>query len=155
MGWLPAIRLSCPGPRPTSRDERLQGWSIHSFSGQPVPELWINNFFFTSHQNLPSLSLKSLHLALCGHSLTGFLSIFSVGSPQVLEGHYKVSLVPSLLQPSSLSLLSQESCSSPLSTLMALPVLIFQQVPVLLVAGAPWVNKVQQVGFHEKKARKN
>ncbi|KAK4828770.1 hypothetical protein QYF61_000795 [Mycteria americana] len=84
----------------------------------------------------------------CKKSLSSFL----VGPLQVLEGCYKVSPEPSLLQAEQPQLSqpfftgeviqpSDHLCGPPLDSL--------QQVHVLLMLGAPEVNVVLQVGSHE------
>ncbi|KAK4831170.1 hypothetical protein QYF61_015640 [Mycteria americana] len=89
----------------TSRD----GASTASLGNlfQCLATLIVKNFFLISNLNLPSFSLKPLPLVLSLQALVkspppAFLYPF-----RVLEGCYKVSLEPSLLQaehPNSLSL---------------------------------------------------
>ncbi|KAK4812888.1 LOW QUALITY PROTEIN: hypothetical protein QYF61_024244 [Mycteria americana] len=129
--------------------EHFQGWGIHSFSGQPVPvphHLIVKSFFLISNLNLLSFSLKPLPLALSLHALVkspspAFLPL------QVLEGCYKVSLEPSLLQAEQPQL-SQPvfigEVLQPSDHLHGPPLDSLQQVHVLLMLGSPELDAVLQ-----------
>jgi len=93
----PCTRPCCSGLHPTCL-EHFQGGGIRNFSGKPIP-VSHHPFFLISNLNLSSFCLKPLPLVLllqwpCKKSLSSAL----VGPLQVLEGCYKVSLEPFLLQ---------------------------------------------------------
>ena len=77
-----------------------------------------------------------------------------VGPLQVLEGHCKVSLEPSLLQ-SEIPQLSQPvlmgEVLQPSDQLHGPPLHPLQQLHVLLVLGAPELDALLQVGSHESR----
>ncbi|KAK4831239.1 LOW QUALITY PROTEIN: hypothetical protein QYF61_016471 [Mycteria americana] len=106
---------------------------------QCLTTLIVKNFFLKSSLNLPSLSLKPLLLGLSQQALL-----------KILEGCYKVSLQPSLLQAEQPQLAqpvlvaevlqpSDHFCGPPLDPL--------QQLHVLLVLRAPELDTVLQVGL--------
>ncbi|KAK4822675.1 hypothetical protein QYF61_019042 [Mycteria americana] len=123
--------------------EHFQGWDIHSFSGQPVPS---NSTLF----QFKAITPCPIATCPCKKSLSSFL----VGPLQAVEGCYKVSPEPSLLQakqpqlsqPVFIGVVLQPSdhlCGPPLDSL--------QQVHVLLMLGTPEPNAVLQVGSHESR----
>jgi len=79
------------------------------------------------------------------------LPIFLVGPFQVLEGHYKVSSGPSLLQAEEFPALS--ACpSKPFDHLCGRPLDVLQQLHVLLVLGAPELDTKLQEEVRQKAA---
>ncbi|KAK4815950.1 hypothetical protein QYF61_010444 [Mycteria americana] len=117
--------------------ECFQGWGLHYPLGnlfQCLTTLIVKNFFLKSSLNLPSLSLKPLLLVLSQQALL-----------KILEGCYKVSPQPSLLQAEQPKLSqpilvgevlqpSDHFCGPPLDPL--------QQLHVLLVLRAPELDAV-------------
>ena len=107
--------------------ECLQGWGIHSLLGQPVQyvtTLWGKNFLLITNLNLPCLSLKPFPLVL---SLPTFVNSRSLSCLYAPFKYWKATmrsplnlLYSKLNKASSLSLSSQERCSSPLTILVAL-----------------------------------
>ncbi|KAK4832092.1 hypothetical protein QYF61_020707 [Mycteria americana] len=131
----------------TSRDGAATTSLGNLFQG--LTTLIVKNFFLISNLNLPSCSLKPLPLPCpCKKSLSRFL----VGPFQVLEGCYKVSSEPPLLQAEQPQL-SQPvfigEVLQPSDPLHGPPLDSFQQVHVLLMLGAPELNAVLRVGSHE------
>ncbi|KAK4820994.1 hypothetical protein QYF61_009460 [Mycteria americana] len=119
---------------------KKQGWGICNLF-QCFTTLIVKNFFLISSLNLPSFSLKPLHLVLSQQALL-----------KILRGWNKVSLQPSLLQAEQPQLSqpvlvaevlqpSDHFCGPPLDPL--------QQLHVLLVLRAPELDTVLQdmVGF--------
>ncbi|KAK4825745.1 LOW QUALITY PROTEIN: hypothetical protein QYF61_002184 [Mycteria americana] len=111
---------------------------------QCLTTLIVKNFFLKSSLNLPSLSLKPLPLVLLQQAPL-----------ETLEGCYKVSPQPSLLQAEQPQLSqpvlvgevlqpSGHFCGPPLDPL--------QQLHVLLVLRTPELDAVLQVGSHQSRA---
>ncbi|KAK4828850.1 LOW QUALITY PROTEIN: hypothetical protein QYF61_000907 [Mycteria americana] len=124
--------------------ECFQGWGLHCLSGQPcLATLIVKHFFLKSSLNLPSLSLKLLLLVLSQQALLN-----------ILEGCYKVSPQPSLLQA------EQPQLSQPVLVAEVLqpsdhfcgpPLGLLQQLHVLLVLRAAELDAVLQVGSHQSR----
>ncbi|KAK4808149.1 hypothetical protein QYF61_000129 [Mycteria americana] len=136
--------------------EHFQGWGIHNFSGnlfQCLTALIVKNFFLISNLNLTFFQFKAITpcpITTCPCQKS--LSSFPVGPLQVLEGCYKVSPEPSLLQAEQPQL-SQPvfigEVFQPSDHLGGPPLDLLQQVHVLLMLGAPELDTVLQdtVGF--------
>ncbi|KAK4808555.1 hypothetical protein QYF61_009858 [Mycteria americana] len=112
---------------------------------QCLTTLIVKNFFLKSSLNLPFLSLKPLLLVLSQQALL-----------KLLEGFYKVSRQPSLLQAEQPQLSqpvlvgevlqpSDHFCGPPLDPL--------QQLHVLLVLRAPELDAVLQLWSHQSRPR--
>jgi len=132
-----------------------QGRGLLYLSGQPVPVFHHphrKNFLPISSLNLPSLSLKPLLRVLLLHALVKSPSPTFLYALQVLEGCYKVSLQPSLLQAGQCQLSQPfllEEVLHPSDHFCGPPVDLLQQVHVLLMLGAPELNARLQVGSHQ------
>ncbi|KAK4831174.1 LOW QUALITY PROTEIN: hypothetical protein QYF61_015644 [Mycteria americana] len=117
--------------------ECFQGWGIHYLSGQPL------SASPPSFLNLPSLSLKPLLLVLSQQALL-----------KILEGCYKVSLEPSLLQA------EQPQLSQPVLVGEVLqpsdhfhgpPLDPLQQLHVFPLLRAPELDTVLQMSSHQSR----
>ncbi|KAK4814468.1 hypothetical protein QYF61_018986 [Mycteria americana] len=110
---------------------------------QCLTTLMVKNFFLKSSLNLPSLSLKPLLLVLSQQALL-----------KTLEGCYKVSLQPSLLQAQQPQL-SQPvlvgEVLQPSDNFHGPPLHGLQQLHVLLVLRAPELDAVLQVRSHQSR----
>ncbi|KAK4818202.1 hypothetical protein QYF61_008586 [Mycteria americana] len=112
---------------------------------QCLPTLIVKNFFLKSSLNLPSLSLKPLILVLSQQALL-----------KILEGCYKVSPQPSLLQAEQLQL-SQPvligEVLQPLDHFHGLSLDPLQQHHVLLVLRAPELDALLHVRSHQSRVK--
>ncbi|KAK4813670.1 hypothetical protein QYF61_017637, partial [Mycteria americana] len=132
--------------------KHFQGWGIHNFSGQPVPVPHHPH----SEEFLPYILSKSTTLfqfkAITPCPITTSPCKKSLSSFLVLEGCYKVSPEPSLLQAEQPQL-SQPvfigEVLQPSHHLRGPPLDSLQQVHVLLMLGAPELDTVLQVGSHK------
>ncbi|KAK4819077.1 hypothetical protein QYF61_025310 [Mycteria americana] len=129
--------------------EHFQGWGITAALGnllQCLTTLTVKNFFLVSNLNLPSFSLKPSPLVY------HYMPFFPAGPLQVLEGCYKVSPQPSLLQAEPPQL-SQPvfigEVLQPTDHLHGPPLDSLQQLHVLLMLGTPELDAVLQVGPHQ------
>ncbi|KAK4833105.1 LOW QUALITY PROTEIN: hypothetical protein QYF61_027771 [Mycteria americana] len=110
---------------------------------QCLTTLIVKNFFLKSSLNLPSLSLKPLLLVLSQQALL-----------KILEGCYKVSLEPSLLQAEQPQLsqpVPRGEVLQPSDHFLGPPLDPLQQLHVLLVLRAPELDAVLQVRSHQSR----
>jgi len=120
----------------------LQGWRLHDFSGQPVPvlgHLHSEKVFPDVQKEPPVFGLCPLPLILLLGTTVKSLSSSSLHSPSIFV--YTAEILLSLLfsrlnSPSSLSLSSQERCSTPFSIFVGLH-WTFSSSSVSLSTGEP------------------
>jgi len=119
---------------------------------QCLTTLTVKNFFLISNLKLPSFSLKPFTLALSLHTLVKSPSPSLLCPLQVLEGCYKVSPEPALLQAEQPQLpqpvLIAEGLQ-PSDHLRGPPLDPLQHIHVLLMLRAPELDTVLQVGSHD------
>jgi len=88
QGWPPPSQAAQDPIQPGL--ECLQGWDIHSFSGQlcqGLITLWVKHFFLTPNLNFSSFSLKPFSLVLSLLECKKLVPLPLISSPHVLEGH--------------------------------------------------------------------
>ena len=136
--------------------ECLQGWGIHSLSGQPVPV-----HHHPLSEKLPPNILPKPPLSqfktippcpITIHPHKQPFPLLFIHSLQVLEGHNEVSLEPSLLQATQAQfpqpfLLGE--VLQPSNHLSGLPLDLLQEIYAFLVLGAPGLDAVLQMGPHK------
>ncbi|KAK4821804.1 hypothetical protein QYF61_003833 [Mycteria americana] len=132
--------------------EHFQGWGIHNFSGQSVPVPHHPLILKCTLSQVKAITPCPVATCPCKKSLSSFL----VGPLQVLEGCYKVSPEPFLLQAEQPQL-SQAvfigEVLQPSDHLCGPPLDLLRQVHVRLLLGAPELNAVLQGGSRKEQSR--